>query len=150
EGMGQVVMLIGEAGIGKTRLGQEGKTHVGGEPPAQFECACSPYYQNSAFHPVLELLQRMLPFQRENSATQKLAKLKEPLAPFYRSAPDIVLLLAFLLSLPLPERYPPLLMSPQRRRQQTLETLRTVILTQAASQPVLCIVEDLHWVDPST
>src|SRR5262245_47967563 len=150
EGMGQVVMLDGEAGIGKSRLVQEVKTQVGGEPHAQLECACSPYYQHSAFHPVLELLQRMLQFQREDSATEKLAKLERALAPFNKSAPDIVLLLASLLSLPLPERYPPLLMSPQRRRQQTLETLRTVILTQAASQPVLCIVEDLHWVDPST
>jgi class 3 adenylate cyclase len=65
EGMGQVVMLSGEAGIGKSRLVQEIKTHMRGEPHAQLECQCSPYYQNSAFHPVIELLQRMLQFQRE-------------------------------------------------------------------------------------
>ena len=87
EGMGQVVMLSGEAGIGKSRLVQEMKTHVGGEPHAQLECQCSPYYQNSAFHPVIELLQRMLQFQREDSAPEKLDKLERTLAHLFQVRP---------------------------------------------------------------
>jgi TOMM system kinase/cyclase fusion protein len=150
EGMGQVVMLSGEAGIGKSRLVQEIKTHMGGEPHAQLECQCSPYYQNSAFHPVIELLQRMPQFQREDSAPEKLDKLERTLAHVSKAEPDLVPMLASLLSLPLPERYPRPLESPQRQRQKTLEALRTVILTQAANQPLLFIVKDLHWVDPST
>ena len=150
EGLGQVVVLSGEAGMGKSRLVQEMKSQVGGEPHAQLECGGSPYYQNSAFHPVIELLERMLQFQREDSAAEKLAKLQGTLAPFSRSDPDIVSRLASLLSVPLPEREQRPPVSPQRERQKILESLRTLILAQAANQPVLFIVEDLHWVDPST
>ena len=150
EGMGQVVVLSGEAGIGKSRLVQEVKTHVVGTPHTRLECRCSPYYQNSAFHPVIDLLQRMLQFQREDSPAEKLGKLERTLASFDTSQPDVVPLLASLLSLPRPERYPPLVLSPQRQRQKTLEALLAIILTQAANQPALFIVEDLHWVDPST
>ena len=150
EGLGQVVILGGEAGIGKSRLVQEMKSHVRGEPHAQLECVGSPYYQNSAFHPVIELLERMLQCRREDSAAEKLAKLQGALAPFSRSDPDIVSRLASLLSVPLPEREQRPLGSPQRERQKILETLRTLILAQASNQPVLFIVEDLHWVDPST
>jgi TOMM system kinase/cyclase fusion protein len=150
EGLGQVVVLSGEAGIGKSRLVQEVKTHVAGEPHTRLECRCSPYYQNSAFYPVIDLLQRVLQLQREDSATEKLGKLEGTLAHYHMSQPDIVRLLASLLLLPLPERYPPLILSAQQQRQRTLETLLTILLTLAANQPVLFIVEDLHWVDPST
>jgi TOMM system kinase/cyclase fusion protein len=150
EGMGQVVVLSGEVGIGKSRLVQEVKTHVAGEPHAQLECWCWPYYQNSAFYPVIDLLQRVLQLQREDSSKEKLDKLEATLAHFHMSQPDIVPLLASLLVLPLPERYPPLMLDAQQQRQKTLEALLTILLTLAANQPVLLIVEDLHWVDPST
>jgi predicted ATPase len=150
EGLGQVVVLSGEAGIGKSRLVQEMRSHVGGEPHAQLECQSSPYYQNSAFHPLIELLSRLLQFQHEDSTTEKLDKLRGALAHVSGSEPDIVPWLASLLSLPLPEREQRLLASPQRQRQKILETLRALILTQAEHQPLLFIVEDLHWVDPST
>jgi TOMM system kinase/cyclase fusion protein len=150
EGLGQVVMLSGEAGIGKSRLVQEVKAYVAGESHTQLECRCLPYYQNSAFHPVIDLLQRMLQFQREDSAEEKLDKLERGLADYRTSEPDIVPLLASLLLVPLPERYPPLVLSAPQQRQKTLEALLTILLTLAANQPVLFIVEDLHWVDPST
>ena len=150
EGLGQVVVLSGEAGIGKSRLVQEVKAHVAGEPHTQLECRCLPYYQNSAFYPVIDLLQRVLQLQREDSAKEKLDKLEGALADYHKSEPDIVPLLASLLLLPLPERYPPLMLSTQQQRQKTLEALLTILLTLAANQPVLFIVEDLHWVDPST
>jgi class 3 adenylate cyclase len=150
EGLGQVVVLSGEAGIGKSRLVQEVKAHVAGEAHTQLECRCLPYYQNSAFYPVIDLLQRVLQLQREDSAKEKLDKLEGALADYHKSEPDIVPLLASLLLLPLPERYPPLILSAQQQRQKTLEALLTILLTLAANQPVLFIVEDLHWVDPST
>src|SRR5262245_51646588 len=150
EGLGQVVMLGGEAGIGKSRLVQEMKSHVGDEPRAQLECQGSPYYQQSAFHPVIELLQRMVQFQREDSPTEKLDKLERTVASLSSSEPQVLPRLATLLSLPLPEGEPRPSISPQRERQNLLETLRTLILAPAATQPVLFIVEDLHWVDPST
>jgi TOMM system kinase/cyclase fusion protein len=150
EGLGQVVLLSGEAGIGKSRLVQEVKAQVAGEPHTQIECRCLPYYQNSAFYPVIDLLQRELQLQREDSSKAKLDKLERALADYHQSEPDILPLLASLLLLPLPERYPPLMLSAQQQRQKTLEALLTILLTLAANQPVLFIVEDLHWVDPST
>jgi predicted ATPase len=150
EGLGQVVVLNGEPGIGKSRLVQEVKTHVAGEPHTELECRCWPYYQNSAFYPVIDLLQRVLQLQREDSAKEKLDKLEGALAHYHMSQPDIVPLLASLLSLPLPEHYAPLMLNAQQQRQNTLEDLLTIVLTLAANQPVLFIVEDLHWVDPST
>ena len=99
---------------------------------------------------MIDLLQRVLQLQREDSPDEKLGKLEGALAHYHMSQPDIVPLLASLLSLPLPEHYPPLMLSPQRQRQKTLEALLTILLTLAANQPVLFIVEDLHWVDPST
>jgi predicted ATPase len=150
EGRGQVVILSGEAGIGKSRLVQEVKAHVAGKLHTRRECRCSPYYQHSAFYPVIDLLQRVLQLQREESATEKLAKLEGTLAHYRMSRPDIVPLLASLLALPLPESYPPLLLSPQWQRQKTLEALLTFFLPLAGDQPVLFIVEDLHWADPST
>jgi class 3 adenylate cyclase/predicted ATPase len=150
EGLGQVVVLGGEAGIGKSRLVREVKAHVASEPHARLECRCSPYYQNSALYPVLDLMQRVLQLQRGDAPGAKLGKLEGALARYHMSSPEIVPLLASLLSLPLSEGYPPLTLSPQRQRQKTLEAVLAVLLALAAEQPVLLIVEDLHWVDPST
>jgi TOMM system kinase/cyclase fusion protein len=150
EGLGQVVMLGGEAGIGKSRLVQEIKSHLAGEPHAQLECQCSPYHQTSAFHPVIELLQRMLHVQPEDSPAEKLARLQSALAAVSPSDPDMVSRLAALLSLSMPEGGPRPPASPQRERQKSLEALLGVILGQAADQPALFIVEDVHWADPST
>ncbi len=99
---------------------------------------------------MIDLSQRALQWQRENSPEEKLRKLEEALLPYDMSLPEVVPLLASLLSLPLPERYPPLTLTPQRQKQRTLEVLLTMLLTRAAQQPLLFIVEDLHWVDPST
>jgi class 3 adenylate cyclase len=90
EGLGQVVVLSGEAGIGKSRLVQEVKAHVAGEPHTRLECRCWPSDQNSAFYPVIARLQRVLQLQREDSATEKLDKLEGALADYHTSEPDIV------------------------------------------------------------
>jgi predicted ATPase/class 3 adenylate cyclase len=150
EGLGQVVVLSGEAGIGKTRLVQEVKARVAGEPHVRLDCRCSPYHQNSALYPMIDLCQRALQLGQEESPEAKLAKLERFFTHYRMSLPDMVPLLASLLSLPLPERYPPLTLSPQRQRQKTLEALLATLLALAAQQPLLLIVEDAHWVDPST
>jgi TOMM system kinase/cyclase fusion protein len=150
EGGGQVVLLSGEAGIGKSRLVQVLKDHVAHEPHLRWECRCSPYYQNSAFYPLIELWHRVLRLTSEDSPDEKLRKLEEALAPYHVSLPEVVPWFAALLSLPLPDRYPPLSLSPQRQKQKTLEAVLRVLQALAARQPVLFIVEDLHWGDPST
>jgi class 3 adenylate cyclase/predicted ATPase len=150
DGMGQVVVLSGEAGIGKSRLVQVLKDRVAGELYTRLECRCSPYYQHSALHPVIELFQQALQWTREETAQAKLSKLELALTGYGVSLSAVVPLLAALLSLPLPERYAPLTLTPQRQKQKILDAVLTVLLALAAQQPALFIIEDLHWVDPST
>ncbi len=151
DGHGQVVLLRGEAGIGKSRLVQVLKDHVADEPHAQEEYRCSPYHMNSAFYPLADLLQRKLNWQPEETADEKLRKLETVLAQTHLDVNTAVPLFTTLLSLPLPDdRYPPIQLSSQQQRQQTLEAFLQLVLFTAEQHPVLFIVEDLHWVDPST
>jgi predicted ATPase/class 3 adenylate cyclase len=152
DGVGQVVLLSGEAGIGKSRLVQVLTDHVASEPQAWLTpCQCSPYYQNTALYPLIELLERVaLRFEREEAPEQKLRKLEGFLVQYGLPLAEAVPLFAALLSLPLPADYAPLTMSPERQKQQTLQALLTILLRIAAQQPVLFVMEDLHWVDPST
>jgi TOMM system kinase/cyclase fusion protein len=148
---GQVVLLSGEAGIGKSRLVQVLKDHVADEPYTRWECRSSPYYQNTALYPLTDLFQRTLRWQPEDAPEEKLEKLEQRLKQYRLDGEKAVPLFAALLSLPIPEeRYPPLNLSPQRQRQQTLEAILAVLLELAEPQPVLFILEDLHWTDPTT
>src|SRR6266849_1208342 len=150
EGAGQVVLLSGEAGIGKSRLAQVLKEQVIAEGATRIEFRCSPYHQNSAFHPIIEHLQRLLQFAREETSQAKLAKLQQALAAYRFPQADTLPLLAALLSLPHPEGCAPLTLSPQKQKQKTQEALVAWIVEEAEKAPVYCAWEDLHWVDPST
>jgi class 3 adenylate cyclase len=152
DGFGQVVLLSGEAGIGKSRLVQVLKEQVAAEPQAWLTpCQCSPYYQHSALYPMIDLLERVaLHFEREESPAQKLRKLEGFLVQYGLPLAEVVPLFAALLSLPLTTDYVPLNLSPEQQKQQTLQALLTILLRIAAQQPVLFVMEDLHWVDPST
>jgi predicted ATPase len=108
------------------------------------------YYQNTALYPVIELMQRALRWQREDAPEEKLRKLEEALTRYGMAPAEVVPLLAPLLSLPGPAKYPALTLNPQRQRQKTLEAVLAVLLRLAEQQPLLMIVEDLHWIDPST
>jgi predicted ATPase len=146
-----VVILSGEAGIGKSRLVQVLKEHAAGEAHTRWECRCSPYYQYTALYPIIDLWQRALRWQPEDSAEEKLAKLEQMLHQYRLPLEETVPPCAALLSVPLPDnRYPLLPLSPQRHKQKTLETLLAILLEHAAEHPTLLIVEDLHWVDPTT
>ena len=152
DGIGQVILLSGEAGIGKSRLVQVLTEHVAAEPQAWLTpCQCSPYYQNTALYPMIELLERVaLRFDREESPQQKLRKLEGFLVQYGLPLTEAVPLFAALLSLPLGTDYAPLTVSPEQQKQQTLHALLTVMLRIAAQQPMLFVMEDLHWVDPTT
>jgi class 3 adenylate cyclase/predicted ATPase len=150
-GQGQVVLLSGDAGIGKSRLVQMLKEQVANEPHTCWECRSLPYYQNTAFYPIVDLLQRILPWQPHDALEEKLALLAQTLSQYRLSVEESIQLFAPLLSLPIPEHaYPPLTLSPQRMRQKTLEALVAILLELAERQPVLLVIEDLHWTDPST
>jgi class 3 adenylate cyclase len=150
-GHGQVVLLSGDAGIGKSRLVQMLKEHVANEPHTRWECRSAEYSQNTALFPITNLFQRLLQFQAEDTPNEKLAKLEQMLSQYRLPLEESVQLFAPLLSVPMPEHhYPPLNFSPQRQRQKTLETIVALLLELAERQPVLFIVEDLHWTDPTT
>jgi class 3 adenylate cyclase len=150
QGTGQVVLLSGEPGIGKSRLIQALKEQVMAEGTTRIECRCSPYHQNSALYPILEHLQRLLQFHHEENPQAKLEKLHQTLARYRFPQADTLPLLAALLSLPSPEGVPPLTLSPQRQKQKTQEALVAWLVEEAERQAVYCAWEDLHWADPST
>jgi len=150
DGIGQVVVLSGEAGIGKSRLVQALQDQVVREPHTRVECRCSPYHQHSALAPVIAHLERVLAWERDTAPQEKLSKLEDALARHPWPLQEVLPLLAALLSLPLPAQYQPLTLTPERQKQKTLEALLAWLLAETEQQPVLFIVEDLHWVDPST
>jgi hypothetical protein len=150
-GQGQVVLLSGDAGIGKSRLVQTLKEHVAHEPLIRWECRSASYFENTALFPVIDLFQRLSQFEMGNAPEEKLKKLEQMLSQYRLPLEETVPLFAPLLALPLPEHaYPPLNLSPQRQRQKTLETIVAILLELAERQPVLFILEDLHWTDPTT
>ena len=127
------------------------KDHVANEPHMRWECRSSEYSQNTALFPLTDLFQRILQFEADETPEAKLDKLEHALSQYRLPLEETVPLFAPLLSLPLPEdRYPPLNLSPQRQRQKTLETIVAILLELAEHQPVLFILEDLHWTDPTT
>ena len=153
EGMGQLVMLAGEAGIGKSRLVHDLKQSALGASEPQLpviEWRCSTFYDNTELHPASEYFERVLGFDRDESGASRLFMLKNHLQQLDVEMAEVLPLLGAMLSLPPDDEYPPLDLSPQRRREKTLEALSNWLFQSAARQPVLFIVEDLHWVDPTS
>jgi TOMM system kinase/cyclase fusion protein len=152
EGMGQVVLLSGEAGIGKSRLVRELKTHVASNPEAWLtECYCSPYFQSTALYPIIDLFEHtVLQFDKEASAAEKLKKLEGFLLQYGFALPETVPFFASLLNVPLGENYAPLNLTPERQKQKTLAALLNSLVIRASQQPILFIIEDLHWADPTS
>jgi len=147
---GQVVFLSGEPGIGKSRLVRELRNRVEQDKAIRIEFRCLPYYQNSAFYPVIDHLQRLLQWRKDDTPPTKLEKLQTTLNRYQFPQTDTLPLFAALLSLPQPPDTPPLTMSPQRQKQKTEEALIAWLLEEASHAPLYCAWEDLHWADPST
>src|SRR5262245_37015189 len=150
EGAGQVVLLSGEPGIGKSRLVEALKGTLEDEGVRCLELRCSPYAQNSALQPVIEHLQRRLHFRPDELPETKLEKLQQALSRYRFPQADTLPLLADLLSLPQPEGYPPLSLSPQKQKEKTQEVVVAWLCEKAKQQAVSYAWEDLHWADPST
>src|SRR5215472_11762280 len=148
-GEGQVVLLSGEAGIGKSRLVGALHDRLAGEPHTRLRYFCSPHHQDSALYPFITQLERAAGFAREDTVETRLDKLEALLGPAWPLREDFALL-AELLSLPAEPRYPPLGLSPQRQKDKTFEALLRQLEALAAEQPVLFICEDLHWMDASS
>ena len=148
-GEGQVVLLSGEAGIGKSRLTAAFLERLAGEPHVRLRYFCSPQHTDSALHPIIGHMARAAGFARNDDAKTKLDKLDALLATSATSREDAALL-AELLSLPDDGRYPALDLAPQQRRQKTMEALIRQIEVISRQSPVLMIFEDAHWADPSS
>jgi class 3 adenylate cyclase/predicted ATPase len=150
DGDGQVVLLSGEPGIGKSRLIRTLRERLGDEPYTPLSHYCSPYHTNSALHPVIGLLERATRLDRDEPAEAQLAKLDAVLARSSDPLDDVVPLLAALLAVPTGARYPALTLTPEVQKRRTLQALVDQVANLAAHQPVLALYEDVHWIDPST
>ncbi len=150
EGDGQVVLLCGEPGIGKSRITQALRAGIAGEPHTRLGYQCSPFHTHSAFYPVIEHLERAAGFLRQDPPDTKLAKLEARLRQAGPLSETAVPLFASLLSLGTGERFAPLQYSPQRQKEETISALCEQITGLAMQQPVLVVFEDAHWIDPST
>ena len=151
-GDGQVVLVTGEPGIGKSRLMQELKEQIPREGGHELEFRCSAHFQRSAFQPEIEYLQRQIqsPPQEAQRAADKLGRLEALLQDHPFPPEEVVPLFAALLSAPLTDRYPELDLNSQRQKQRTQEALVGWLLQRAAHHPLLVVWEDVQWADPST
>jgi class 3 adenylate cyclase len=149
-GDGCAVLISGEPGIGKSRITETIVERLSGEPHIRLRYFCSPHHQDSALYPSIAQLERAAGFRREDTAEQRLAKLEAVLAQGTNDLSEVVPLLADLLSIPTGDRYSPLNLTPQKRKEKTLHAQLAQLEGLAARQPVLMVWEDLHWSDPTT
>ena len=148
-GEGQVVLLSGEAGIGKSRLTAALLEAIASEPHTRLRNFCSPQHTDSALYPTIGQIERAAGFARDDTLQAKLDKLDVLLAQSSTPAQDAALF-AEMLSLPNDGRYPTLGLSPQQRRQKTLEALMAQVETLSRPNPVLMVLEDAQWIDPTS
>ncbi|MGO9846314.1 MAG: AAA family ATPase, partial [Methylocella sp.] len=148
-GEGQVVLLSGEAGIGKSRLTAALLERLAAEPHTRLRYFCSPQHTDSAFYPIISQMERAAGLAHDDTAQAKLDKLDAMLARSFTPRRDAALF-AEMLSLPNDGRYPALELAPQQRRQRTLEALGSEIEVLTRQNPVLMIFEDAHWIDPTS
>jgi TOMM system kinase/cyclase fusion protein len=150
EGRGQIVVVSGEPGIGKSRLVQTLKDKVISEGNTRLTCQCWPHYKNSGLHPLIELILRSMDIRREDTPEEKVKKLENNLSSLGFPLPETVPLFGALLSVPFEPKYAPLDLPPEQQKVKTLEALVSMLLRTALNRPTLFIIEDMPWVDHST
>src|SRR5215468_1105462 len=149
-GEGQIVLISGEAGIGKSRLAAALAERIAGEPYTRLRYQCSPYHTNSALRPVIAQLERAAGFKVDDTSEQRLDKLEALLAMGALRIEGVAPLFAALLSIPFGERYPPLALSPTQQRRRTLAALLDQFEGLARRQPTLLSFEDAQWADATS
>jgi predicted ATPase len=148
-GEGQVVLLSGEAGIGKSRLTVALLERLGDEPHTRLRYFCSPQHTDSALYPAIAHLERAAGLRRDDTGEQRLERLEAVLLRATNEIAEIAPLLADLLSIPTDSRYPAAELTPQKRKQKTLQALVAQVEGLSGRAPVLMVFEDVHWSDPT-
>jgi class 3 adenylate cyclase/predicted ATPase len=149
-GDGSVVLLAGEPGIGKSRVAQTIMQLLSDEPHARLQLFCSPHRQDSALYPFICQIERAAGFQRTDPDEQRLIKLEAAFAEATTASTSVTAFVADLLSIATGDRFPQLNLTPERRKEQTLAALVTYVESVATSRPLLLLIEDVHWADPSS
>ena len=149
-GRGQVVLLVGEAGIGKSRLIETLRKQVLQEQHPILRYFCSPHHENSIFYPIIQQIERGAHIDPDDSVALKLDKLQSVLVQSGDDLTDAIRVFAELLSIPSKGHYAPLELSPQRLKQRKLQALFDQLVALTVQQSALMIFEDLHWIDPTT
>jgi class 3 adenylate cyclase/tetratricopeptide (TPR) repeat protein len=150
KGEGQIVLVSGEPGIGKSRLAAALAEHVSNEPHTRLRFQCSPQHINSPLRPFIAQLERAAQFKANDTSEQRLDKLEAVLAMGASRVQEVAPLFAALLSIPFGERYPPLTLSPAQQRRRTFAALLDQFESLARQQPVLLLFEDAHWADATS
>jgi class 3 adenylate cyclase/tetratricopeptide (TPR) repeat protein len=150
DGKGQVVLLSGEPGIGKSRISTTLGERLGGQGAQALRLQCSPYYVNSAFWPSIDNFERALKFDRDEPPESKLDKLEGLIVTHYGRPAADVRFVASMLSIPCEQRYGTLAITPQKHKDETLRSLVDLVEAAARKQPTVMLYEDLHWNDPTS
>jgi class 3 adenylate cyclase/tetratricopeptide (TPR) repeat protein len=150
KGEGQIVLISGEAGIGKSRLAAAVAERIASEPHTRLRYQCSHYHTNSALRPFIAQLERAAGFKADDTSEQRLDKLEAVLAMGASRVQAVAPLFAALLSIPFGDRYPPLALSPMQQRRRTLAALLDQFEGLARQQPILLVFEDAHWADATS
>ena len=150
EGEGQAALIVGEAGIGKSRLMQRFHEQVAGTSHTWIAGAAGPFFQNTPFYPVAEMLRELLSWRGSESADEQLRELEARLSLAGLKPAEVLPLIAPLLNLPITAEYPAPSLSPEQQRRRMLAAMVDWVLGHARVQPLIIAIEDLHWADPST
>ena len=150
EGAGQVVCVVGEAGIGKSRLIDALRESLQDAAPTEVILQCLPHFANTPLHPIVKHTNLALGIAAEDTPATRLDKIEALLVHRLARPVDDAKLMASLLSVPFEEKLGPLNLPPLRLRAETIRMLVDVLLTAARRQPILLVVEDAHWADPTT
>src|SRR5262249_8871282 len=149
-GDGQVVLIAGEPGIGKSRLVGSLLVRLEDEAHVRLRCFCSPHHAHSPLYPFVAQIERAADFEPGSSARAKLDRLESLLKPTARNAPRDLALIADLLSVPTQGRYAELTTNPRQKREMTFTALLDQLEGVATRSPVVMVFEDVHWIDPTS
>jgi class 3 adenylate cyclase/tetratricopeptide (TPR) repeat protein len=150
DGEGQLVLVVGEPGIGKSRLVEEFRGRIKGDGHLWIECAGERFFESTPFHAVTRILDQGLGRQGDESQDERIERLERTLQLTGVKLNEALPLIAEMLELPVPEKYPPLMLAPDQRRKRLLVSIVSWILNRSRLQPVVIVVEDMQWVDPSS